>query len=294
MDEEARRYYEDYVVSSHGICDKSVVLLLSYKENDPEKEVTSLQTGTIFASGEKSCCIMTTSAFTLNSKTHVCEAHFFDKTKTKVEKYIVQKEFGITIIYAGDVNMAKVERVTFSDENVGSHERVFTCGYNSNQKGRSFFSGSIVSGVGMKHKDLKHKNMKHNLTLFVHGCATGTDGHLGSAVFDETHRLVGMNVKYTKSSGPNYGSLAEGDEIESDIGGIVYALDLTSIQLGLASAAQKMSTAARDKKLVGMVNMKEKTISEIVQFVRENILEMEAAEASKAGGSSTKGRAGGG
>uniref|UniRef100_A0A453KV46 Uncharacterized protein n=1 Tax=Aegilops tauschii subsp. strangulata TaxID=200361 RepID=A0A453KV46_AEGTS len=70
-----------------------------------------------------------------------------------------------------------------------------------------------------------------------------------------------MNVLYTKSSGPNYGSLAEGDEIESDIGGIVYALDLTSIQLGLASAAKKMSTAARDKKLVGMVNMKEKDYS---------------------------------
>uniref|UniRef100_A0A453KV40 Uncharacterized protein n=1 Tax=Aegilops tauschii subsp. strangulata TaxID=200361 RepID=A0A453KV40_AEGTS len=143
-EEEARRYYEDYVVNSHGICDKSVVLLLSHKENDPEKKVTSLHTGTIFASGEKSCCIMTTSAFTLNLKTHVCEAHFFYKTKTKVKNYMVQKEFGIAIIYAGDVNMAKVEQVTFSDENVGSHERVFTCGYNSNQKGRSFFSGSIV------------------------------------------------------------------------------------------------------------------------------------------------------
>lgn len=97
-----------------------------------------------------------------------------------------------------------MRKLTFSDNDIAVSKRVFTCGYNSNLKERSFFSGSLVklvskfflfifsiqfwclifenynSGVGIRNKTSK------DATLYLHGSSTGIWGYVGSAVWWKT------------------------------------------------------------------------------------------------------------
>lgn len=166
---------------------------------------------------------------------------FYDGTrKTVTSKISELKHFGMDIILLFDVDNS--ETVRFSTGKLNSCDRIFTCGYNSNQKGRCFFSGSIVSGVG-----LQDKTIGKEVTLFGHGCSTGARGHHGSAVFYEHQYLVGMNVRYARSKGEDYVMpKTGGKEDNTDFGGIVSALDLPSINLGLASWVRMKGKSTAD------------------------------------------------
>uniref|UniRef100_A0A0E0M1M4 Uncharacterized protein n=1 Tax=Oryza punctata TaxID=4537 RepID=A0A0E0M1M4_ORYPU len=182
------------------------------KDNDEEKKETFFSTGIIFASGKRSCCVLTAIDDASKRKDELCEVNFFDGT-TKVvgQKGIkMRQEFKCGTIYIHNIDMIHGATVTFSEQEIDVR----------------LILESDNSGVGIRNGDCN---------VFVHGCSTGNAGHLGSAVFNESKNLVGMNVSYTGSKGTHY--VSSGSTL--DYGGIVSALNLQSTQLGLALLYQK-------------------------------------------------------
>uniref|UniRef100_A0A0E0IK80 Uncharacterized protein n=1 Tax=Oryza nivara TaxID=4536 RepID=A0A0E0IK80_ORYNI len=221
---------KDYILDFNANCERCVVSLSFYKDNDEEKKETYFATGIIFASGKRSCCVLTTIDDASKRKDESCVVKFFDGTSKIIDwkRIKVRPEFKCATIYIHNIDMIHGATVTFSDQEIDHSQKVFTVGYNTNQRDRTFISGNLVNGVGIRNKDA---------IVFVHGCSTGNSGHLGSAVFNENKNLVGMNVSYTRSRGTHY--ISSSSTSTSDYGGIVSALNLQSIQLGLSLLYKK-------------------------------------------------------
>ncbi|BAF25174.1 uncharacterized protein [Oryza sativa Japonica Group] len=243
-------FYGDYILDFNANCERCVVSLSFYKDNDEEKKETYFATGIIFASGKRSCCVLTTIDDASKRKDESCVVKFFDGTSKIIDwkRIKVRPEFKCATIYIHNIDMIHGATVTFSDQEIDHSQKVFTVGYNTNQRDRTFISGNLVNGVGIRNKDA---------IVFVHGCSTGNSGHLGSAVFNENKNLVGMNVSYTRSRGTHY--ISSSSTSTSDYGGIVSALNLQSIQLGLSLLYKKEG----------------ETIGEIVRHVNAVLLNSE-------------------
>ncbi|CAL5088194.1 unnamed protein product [Urochloa decumbens] len=206
-------YYGDFIRNMNDICQQSIVCIQIRSKND-----VSVGTGIVVASGDRSCFVMTSSALT---KARVGEARgvgtveFFDGTIHRIDWNRVKDQKEVSFIHISD-KMIHWEAVNFSNIEAVEGQRVFSYGYDSTSQ-RRYISGNLVSGTGIANNEDSQ---------FVHGCSTGLNGHQGSAVFNETQQLVGMNISYTRSKGKDYIDPPK----KSGPGGLVSALDLQTIK----------------------------------------------------------------
>jgi hypothetical protein len=139
-------FYGDYILDFNANCERCVVSLSFYKDNDEEKKETYFATGIIFASGKRSCCVLTTIDDASKRKDESCVVKFFDGTSKIIDwkRIKVRPEFKCATIYIHNIDMIHGATVTFSDQEIDHSQKVFTVGYNTNQRDRTFISGNLV------------------------------------------------------------------------------------------------------------------------------------------------------
>lgn len=249
--DDANSYYGDFITNFDEICRKSIVRIRSWAINDRNKKVS--RSGVVIASTERSCFIITSSGIYKGN-----EVEFHDGTKKQSDPKFVKtsKNFKLAVIPIFDLGNGHWQTANFSGNEVIPNQKVFTCGFNLDRT-TNFISGSLVSGVRVRNEDSPWE------TAFVHSCSAGLNGYKGSAVFNETKELVGVNFFYTKSQGVDYvpskpyshgasasgssssgGIASEFKSVSHSYGGLVSALDLRTIRCGLADiypATKRMS-----------------------------------------------------